>query len=94
MAGGNDFLVHVAVGDSQRLRDFALDAFTTRKEVAHIETNLIFSFQRNPDAADLQREQHRRSMSPHATGAISPFLAYPRSLSDMTATGVRASHSD
>lgn len=47
VAGGNDFLVHVAVADSQRLRDFALDAFTTRKEVAHIETNLIFSFQRN-----------------------------------------------
>ncbi|MDA3912937.1 Lrp/AsnC family transcriptional regulator [Oleiagrimonas sp.] len=46
VAGANDYLVHVAVQDSQRLRDFALDAFTTRSEVAHIETSLIFQFQR------------------------------------------------
>ncbi|OZB71307.1 MAG: ArsR family transcriptional regulator, partial [Lysobacterales bacterium 13-68-4] len=26
-----------------------LDAFTTRPEVSHIETSLIFSFRRNPD---------------------------------------------
>lgn len=49
VAGRNDFLVHVAVRDSTHLRDFAMDAFTTRSEVAHIETSLIFSFQRNPD---------------------------------------------
>ncbi len=49
VAGRNDFLVHVAVRDSSHLRDFAMDAFTTRSEVAHIETSLIFSFQRNPD---------------------------------------------
>ncbi|MGB8635502.1 MAG: Lrp/AsnC family transcriptional regulator [Rhodanobacteraceae bacterium] len=49
VAGRNDYLVHVAVRDSNHLRDFAMDAFTTRPEVAHIETNLIFSFQRNPD---------------------------------------------
>lgn len=49
VAGRNDYLVHVAVRDSNHLRDFAMDAFTTRPEVAHIETSLIFSFQRNPD---------------------------------------------
>ncbi|HET6588490.1 MAG TPA: Lrp/AsnC ligand binding domain-containing protein, partial [Oleiagrimonas sp.] len=48
VAGADDFLVHVAVRDSDHLRDFALDAFTTRPEVNRIETNLIFSFQRNP----------------------------------------------
>lgn len=48
VAGVDDFLVHVAVRDSDHLRDFALDAFTTRPEVNRIETNLIFSFQRNP----------------------------------------------
>ncbi len=47
VAGADDFLVHVAVRDSDALRDFALDAFTTRPEIAHIETNLIFSFTRN-----------------------------------------------
>lgn len=49
VAGRNDFLVHVAVRDSNHLRDFAMDAFTTRAEVAHIETSVIFTFQRNPD---------------------------------------------
>lgn len=49
VAGANDFLLHVAVADSNHLRDFALDAFTTRPEVAHIETSLIFTFRRNPD---------------------------------------------
>jgi len=49
VAGTNDFLVHVAVRDSHHLRDLALDAFTTRPEVAHIETSLIFDFRRNTD---------------------------------------------
>jgi len=42
VAGADDFLVHVAVRDADHLRDLALDAFTTRPEVAHIETRLIF----------------------------------------------------
>jgi len=42
VAGADDFLVHVAVRDADHLRDLALDAFTTRNEVAHIETRLIF----------------------------------------------------
>jgi DNA-binding Lrp family transcriptional regulator len=42
VAGADDYLVHVAVRDADHLRDLALDAFTTRREVAHIETRLIF----------------------------------------------------
>jgi DNA-binding Lrp family transcriptional regulator len=49
VAGANDFLVHVAVRDSDHLRDFALDAFTRRAEVAHIETSLIFEFRRSTE---------------------------------------------
>lgn len=49
VAGADDFLVHVAARDSDHLRDFAMDAFTTRAEVDRIETSLIFSFQRNPE---------------------------------------------
>lgn len=56
VAGANDFLLHVAVADSDHLRDFALDAFTTRAEVAHIETSLIFSFRRNADMPIYRRE--------------------------------------
>ena len=42
MAGGNDFLVHVRARDADHLRDFAIDAFTTRPEVGHLETALVF----------------------------------------------------
>lgn len=42
VAGTHDFQVHVAVRDAHHLRDLALDAFTTRGEVAHIQTSLIF----------------------------------------------------
>jgi DNA-binding Lrp family transcriptional regulator len=44
VTGGDDFLVHVAVRDSDHLRDLALDSFTTRHEVDHIQTRLIFQY--------------------------------------------------
>ena len=40
--GENDFLVHVAVRDADHLRDLALDAFTTRTEVARLNTALAY----------------------------------------------------
>jgi DNA-binding Lrp family transcriptional regulator len=58
VAGADDFLVHVGVRDSDHLRDFAMAALTSREEVAHIETHLIFAFKRSTelpvylDAAD------------------------------------------
>ena len=52
VGGAQDFLVHVAVRDANHLRDFAFDAFTTRAEVAHLETSLIFEFLRNPVLPD------------------------------------------
>jgi DNA-binding Lrp family transcriptional regulator len=48
VTGANDYLVHVAVRDAEHLREFALSAFATRPEVAHMETSLIFSHRRNP----------------------------------------------
>ncbi len=48
VAGSSDFQVHVAVRDAHHLRDLALDAFTTRPEVAHIQTSLIFEWVRKP----------------------------------------------
>ncbi|HRO62531.1 Lrp/AsnC family transcriptional regulator [Thermomonas sp.] len=47
VAGADDFLVHVGVQGSEHLRNFTLTAFTEREEVAHIETRLIFEYQRN-----------------------------------------------
>lgn len=48
VTGANDYLVHAAVSDAEHLREFALAAFATRAEVAHLETSLIFSHRRNP----------------------------------------------
>lgn len=59
VAGSDDFLVHVGVRDSDHLRDFALGAFTERKEVAHIETRLIFEFRRNTELAVLHDVDHK-----------------------------------
>lgn len=42
VTGDKDFLVHVAARDAEHLRDLALEAFTTRPEVASLETSLIF----------------------------------------------------
>ncbi len=44
ITGSDDYLVHVAVRDSNHLRDLALDSFTTRSEVDHIQTRLIFEY--------------------------------------------------
>jgi DNA-binding Lrp family transcriptional regulator len=43
VGGEHDFVVHVAARDSEHLRDLAMDAFTARDEVSHIETHLIFA---------------------------------------------------
>ena len=47
VAGANDFLVHVAVRDSDALRDLILRAITARPEVVHVETSLIYEHARN-----------------------------------------------
>ena len=41
--GSSDFLVHVAVRDTEHLRELALAAFTGRSEVLRIETSLLFA---------------------------------------------------
>ena len=52
MAGANDFLIHVAVRDSDHLRDIAMGAFTSQPEVAHIETSIIFEHTRFHELPD------------------------------------------
>lgn len=53
LAGKDDFLVHVIVRDADHLRDLALDAFTKRREVALLETSLVFEHAR-PEAITLE----------------------------------------
>lgn len=49
VAGPIDFLIHVWTRDSDHLRDLAMTAFTSRPEVSHIETELIFEHIRSAD---------------------------------------------
>ncbi len=56
VAGADDFLLHVVARDANHLRDLAMDAFTTRPEVAHLETNLIFECRRNRELPNYGRE--------------------------------------
>ena len=55
LSGADDFLIHVAVEDTGALRDFVLDRLTSRPEVAHLETHLIFAQERNPVLEPLDR---------------------------------------
>lgn len=43
VAGADDYLLHVAVRDSDALRDFVLDHLTGHPAVRHTETSLIFA---------------------------------------------------
>jgi len=42
MGGENDFLLHIAVKNTEHLRDFIFRSITSRDEVVHIETALIY----------------------------------------------------
>jgi len=55
VSGGYDFLVHVMVRNSQHLKDLALDAFTSRPEVAHLETSMVFEVAQNPVLPNFNR---------------------------------------
>ena len=44
LAGAQDLLIHVAVKDVAQLRQVVVDTFTSRDDVEHIETSLIFEF--------------------------------------------------
>lgn len=46
VSGADDFLIHVAVESTERLRDLLLDRLTSRPEVANLETHLVFAEQR------------------------------------------------
>ena len=48
VAGQEDFVVHVAVRDADHLRNLTLDGFTTRAEVARLNTALVYEHIGNP----------------------------------------------
>jgi DNA-binding Lrp family transcriptional regulator len=48
VTGADDFLLHVAVRDTNALRDFVLDRLASRPEVAHVETRVVYEHARRP----------------------------------------------
>ncbi|MCG8456394.1 MAG: Lrp/AsnC family transcriptional regulator [Holophagales bacterium] len=42
MAGANDYLIHMLARDAEHLRELGMTSFTTRPELEHMETALIF----------------------------------------------------
>ncbi|KQR15896.1 AsnC family transcriptional regulator [Cellulomonas sp. Leaf334] len=53
LAGVDDVLVHVAVRDSPELRAFVLEHLSTRPEVAHTQTSLVFEHVHAPGTASI-----------------------------------------
>jgi DNA-binding Lrp family transcriptional regulator len=48
VTGADDFLLHVAVADTNALRDFVLDRLTVRPEVGHVESRVVYAQGRRP----------------------------------------------
>ncbi len=47
VSGVNDILIHVVVKDSDHLRELVVREIASRDEIAHVETALVFDYQRN-----------------------------------------------
>ncbi len=47
MGGNNDFMIHLAITDAEHLRDFVYQAFSSKPEVEHVETALIYEHKRS-----------------------------------------------
>lgn len=48
VTGADDFLLHVAVPDTDALRDFVLDRLAGRPEVGHVETRVVYEHTQRP----------------------------------------------
>jgi DNA-binding Lrp family transcriptional regulator len=48
LAGGDDFLVHVAVRDIEHLHAFLLDRFTQRREIVGFRTSVVYQHTGSP----------------------------------------------
>jgi DNA-binding Lrp family transcriptional regulator len=51
LGGSEDFLIHIAVGDSSGVRDFVVEHLSAQRSVANTRTSIIFDYHRNRVAA-------------------------------------------
>jgi DNA-binding Lrp family transcriptional regulator len=67
VSGADDYLLHVAVQDTERLRNFVLE-LTSRPEVQHVETHLVFEHVRKPVVESLVPEPLPPQTTTRASG--------------------------
>lgn len=48
VTGGEDFLIHVAVPDTDALYAFVIDKLTERREVADVRTSILYEHLQRP----------------------------------------------
>lgn len=48
VSGGEDFLIHIAVADTDGLYSFVIDELTQRREVADVRTSVVYEHLRTP----------------------------------------------
>lgn len=57
LAGGDDFLVHVAVQDTDSLHAFLIDRISARKEVVGFRTSVIYHYSRSEQVLPLTTDR-------------------------------------
>jgi DNA-binding Lrp family transcriptional regulator len=60
VAGGDDFLLHVAVPDTDALYAFVIDRLTERPEVADVTTSIVYAHLQSPPLATSERSNADR----------------------------------
>lgn len=61
VSGGNDFLLHVAVADTDALYAFVIDRLTEREEVADVNTSVVYEHLRKFIVDPVERPRTPRS---------------------------------
>ena len=68
VSGNEDFLLHVAVPDTQALYAFVIDRLTDRPEVADVRTSIVYQHLRQPVLEPLPRPAGRGTGRPRPHG--------------------------
>lgn len=68
VSGNEDFLVHIAVADTQGLYDFVIDRLTQRREVSDVRTSVVYEHLRTKVLKPLNEQTPRRSRKPGSPG--------------------------
>lgn len=61
-SGNHDFLIHVAVPDTDGLYAFVTDRLTERPEVADVTTSIVYAHLQSPPLATCERSPAHRGL--------------------------------